>query len=82
MKLKDIVRKEMNLGNWKEESELVDRVLVRLNHLHADAVQKVLLLESQIREAGGKPIVKVEITWPEPPPMPEPEPPEEELWLP
>ena len=74
MRLNDIVRQEIDTEGWKEKPELVKRTLIRLNHLHADAVQKVLLYESQIREAGGEPIVEVVVTFPKPPPMPEPEP--------
>lgn len=78
MRLKDIVRKEMNLDKWKDAPELVERVLIRLYGLHRVALQKVLVIEGQIREAGGEPLVKVEVTWPELP-EPEPELPEEEL---
>lgn len=78
MKLDKIVRIEMDLSKWKDVPDLVERVLVYLNHLHRDAVQKVLSIEACIQEADGEPEVKVVVTWPEPP-GPEPEPPEEEL---
>lgn len=74
MTLNDIVRREIDTNDWQSTPELVDRVLVHLNHLHRDAVQKVLMIESQIQEVGGEPNVKVMITWPKPPPEPEPEP--------
>jgi len=74
MELIDIVRKEIDIGGWKDSSELAERVLVRLNNLHRDAVQRMLTFEAQIREAGGEPDVEVIVTFPEPPPMPEPEP--------
>ena len=71
MKLNDVVRKEISIEKWKDEPELVERVLVRLNNLHRVAVQKVLEYESQIRAAGDEPLVKVVVVFPDPPPEPE-----------
>lgn len=73
--LDSIIRREIDIERWKDSPELVNKVLVHLNNLHRDALQKVLLYESQIRDAGGEPNVKVTVVWPKPPP--EPEPPEE-----
>ena len=70
--LNNVIRKEIDIGKWKDKPELVERVLVHLNNLHRDALQKALSYESQIKEAGGEPDVVVEITWPESPPMPDP----------
>lgn len=72
--LESIVRKEFDIEGWQEKPELVERILVHLNHLHRDALQRALRFEAEIREAGGEPDVKVIITWPEPPPEPEPDP--------
>ena len=72
MDLTHIVREEMDLTQWKHAPDLVERVLKRLNHLHKHAIQKVLALENQIREAGGEPNVKVSVRWPKPPKPPEP----------
>ena len=74
MTLNGIIRSKIDIAKWKEFPELVSEILVHLNNLHRDALQKVLALESQIREAGGEPNVEVVITWPKPPPEPEPEP--------
>jgi len=67
-----IVRDKIDITNWKDIPEVVERVLVYLNNLHRDALQKVLLYESQIREAGGEPDIKITVIWPKPPPEPEP----------
>lgn len=74
MTLNGIIRSKIDIAGWKEAPELVDEVLAHLNNLHKDAIQKVLRLESQIREAGGEPSIKMVVTWPKPPLEPEPEP--------
>lgn len=74
MDLEAIVRKEIDVENWKDDAELAGRVLERLNNLHRVKIQEMLRFEGLIRAAGAEPIVEVIITWPELDPEPEPPP--------
>lgn len=65
MNLNDIIRKEVGLDGWKDSAALIERVLIRLNNLHRDAVQRVLEYEGYIKEVGDKdPDIEVIIKWP------------------